>query len=249
VVFLSKLLDKRVTLRKFGGNFDEYYDRLNGYRKRLVSFALKEADCVFFETKYLVENFSDLTDGVWFPNVRDVDKTQYYDREFNKRFVFISHVKKTKGVNIILEAVGKLSGDYQVHLYGPQKGYKPPDHLKNVFDKHYKGVLQPDEVLDTMKKYDALLLPTFHDGEGYPGAILEAYSQGLPVISTRWRSIPEIVESGKTGFLCEPRSVASLIEAIQKIDDSNYLTLSEKVSNYFENFEQEKVMQRIEKYL
>jgi glycosyltransferase involved in cell wall biosynthesis len=250
VVLLSKATGKKVSLRKFGGNFDQYYEEQGRIRRMLVNFAMNKADVVFFETQYLVDKFKWLEASVvWFPNVRKVNSNEESKSVYNKKFVFISHVKESKGVNVVLEAIGKLTQDFTIHLYGPIQNYSPPKHLTDVFEKHYCGVLQPEDVIQKMRMYDVLLLPTFHDGEGYPGAIIEAYSQGLPVISTNWRAIPEILEDGKTGYLIEPNSKEALVKAIQRIDSENYPRLSQNTLNYFQKFDQDKVMERIMKYL
>ena len=58
----------------------------------------------------------------------------------------------------------------------------------------YCDVVEPDNVLDVLWQYDALLLPTYQPGEGYPGVIIEACAVGLPVICTLWHRLPELVD-------------------------------------------------------
>ncbi len=67
-----------------------------------------------------------------------------------------------------------------------------------------------------MQKYDALLLPTYYEGEGYPGVILEVYCAGVPAIATRWRAIPEIVD-GSSEILVDPKNAAQLVQAMQTL--------------------------------
>jgi glycosyltransferase involved in cell wall biosynthesis len=65
-----------------------------------------------------------------------------------------------------------------------------------------------------MLKYDALILPTHYQGEGYPGVIIEAYCIGMPVICTNWQSLPEIVDVS-SGILINPKDSESLYRAMQ----------------------------------
>jgi glycosyltransferase involved in cell wall biosynthesis len=91
----------------------------------------------------------------------------------------------------------------------------------------YKGVLTSDQVYKELFNYDALILPTFYEGEGYPGVIIEAYSHGIPVIATRWRSIPEIV-TDETGILIPTHSAEALGQAINLLHTDNALYMSLK---------------------
>jgi len=44
--------------------------------------------------------------------------------------------------------------------------------------------------------------------------ILEAMAAGLPIISTKWACIPEMVEDGVNGFLIDPGDVEELADRI-----------------------------------
>jgi glycosyltransferase involved in cell wall biosynthesis len=53
--------------------------------------------------------------------------------------------------------------------------------------------------------------------EGFPNAILEAMAAGKPVVATRVGGVPEQVEDGVTGYLTEPRDVAGMVHALERI--------------------------------
>ena len=165
------------------------------------------------------------------------DNTSYLrptDRPFQKRFVFMGHVKATKGIDIVLEALQQLDDTYTVHFYGPIKDKKYQTTFNNTHS-NYQRLLQKEEVLPTLQEYDVLILPTYFSGEGYPGAIIEAYSLGLPVLTTHWKAIPEIVKHETTGYLIQPKSVEAFIEGIQFFNSDNYTDLSQNARNYFLN--------------
>ena len=61
---------------------------------------------------------------------------------------------------------------------------------------------------------DGLLAPSRFEAFGL--TLLEAFSAGRPVIGTRIGGIPEVVEHGRTGLLCEPDSPAALAAAIER---------------------------------
>jgi glycosyltransferase involved in cell wall biosynthesis len=58
------------------------------------------------------------------------------------------------------------------------------------------------DVYAVMANLDLLLVPSVW-AEPNPRVVLEAFAAGLPVIAFRAGGLPEIVEDGRTGFLCD----------------------------------------------
>ncbi len=245
VYIYSKLFSKKFIFRMFGGNL---IDLINSKPKIVVSLFFKtvaKADLIFVETKALVKYMSVYNANVrWYPNVRKVDGENIARSKYNKRFVFIGHIKKSKGVAEIINAFKSIDDSYSIHIYGIIKD-DVINNIKLPNNVNHKGSLLPDEVIRTLRKYDVLVLPTFHVGEGYPGIIIEAYSQGLPVITTKWKQIPEIVVNNKTGFLIGPKNKNELVIAIKSFTPENYSMLSANALSYFNNFNSEHVNAKI----
>lgn len=59
-----------------------------------------------------------------------------------------------------------------------------------------------DDVYSVMSRLDLLIVPSLWD-EPNPRVILEAFAAGVPVLALRAGGIPEIIEDGRTGFLCD----------------------------------------------
>ncbi|MCX8153267.1 MAG: glycosyltransferase family 4 protein, partial [Candidatus Bathyarchaeota archaeon] len=71
----------------------------------------------------------------------------------------------------------------------------------------------PDRKLPRLyQAADIFAFSTFY--ENLPFAVLEALSTGLPVVTTRVGGIPEMIESGRNGFLVEPSDSRELAEKI-----------------------------------
>ncbi len=236
-ILLCRLFGKTLSLRKFAGNFNQFYESSGSFKKRVIEFILRNADYSFFETKFLVEYFGKYNENTfWFPNVRERIFTPELPRSFNKRFVFISHVSKGKGIDQILEASNQLDADYTIDIYGPimYSDYSVDD-FKN-YNVTYKGALKHDQVIPTLNKYDVLLLPSYRAEEGYPGIIIEAYSLGIPIISTSLKSIKEICDNGVEGILVTPRSVPEMVFAMKYFNEHNYNNFSQSAYSKFEIF-------------
>ena len=223
---ITKIHKKPFVLRLFGGSFDCAYNSLKPWQKKILNKTILSADVCFFETKKLITYFSELPSRnrkhniVWFPNNKVPDNNiSQGSKDKISRFVFISQVKKSKGIEEILSAANKVD-DICIDIYGPLLDGITEKKI-NSYNVKYCGIIPPEQVTKILQDYDVLLLPTYYKGEGYPGIILEAYSVGVPVITTNWQAIPEIVDSN-SGVLIEPKNVGQLIDAINKIKNNAF---------------------------
>jgi glycosyltransferase involved in cell wall biosynthesis len=215
-----KFFGVKLILRVLGGNADIIYANL--LFKFPVRLALKMSDFVFFETKFLCNFFINLGNVRWFPNSRNFNDLTFKPRFFTNRFVYLGRISSDKGIDLLLEVFETKLNGYHLEIYGPvEKDYVPPIY----FNKYYMGLLPNNLVPDKLETFDFLILPTKFPGEGYPGIIIEAFAASLPVITTKWRSIPEIVINNKNGFLMESFHVDDLVKIILslKFHDYDYL--------------------------
>jgi glycosyltransferase involved in cell wall biosynthesis len=248
VVFLSHIYRKQVILRKFAGHFYIYFQERTWIFKKIISWSLKNAGLLCWETKQLVqfgEQFN--KNNIWLPNVRFSPGIKIAPQEikYHKRFCFISHVSKQKGILDLYDAGGLLPKGYTIDIYGPITD----DHIDiNSLSSScvfYRGILDNTQVISTLRQYDCLLLPTHWITEGYPGIIIEAFSAGIPVIANRIGGISEIVEDGIDGILCETGNIKELCMAILSIDSEKLLSLKMAALKKFEQFDADKVYRKV----
>lgn len=216
------LYRRPLILRTFGGDFDERFSQLGGFKKYILSKTMLSSDMLLFETKRSVEYFKNKTNSkvYWYPNSRPFSSSS--NQLVSKKLVhlplkvaFVGHVKPSKGVRELVAAT-QSSVELSVDIYGPLSEGIVESEL-NTHNTQYMGILDPEDTASVIAKYDVLALPTYFDGEGYPGVILEAYAQAVPVISTNWRCIPEIVDDS-SGILVDPGSVDQLKYAMEKLE-------------------------------
>ena len=74
------------------------------------------------------------------------------------------------------------------------------------------------DVGNILSQVDIFVHPTY--GEGFGLVLLEAMYYGLPIVSTKTMSIPEIVVNGETGILVPPGDKWALAEEILKLIES-----------------------------
>lgn len=238
-VLLSNLFNKKVSLRKFAGSFIEEYKKSNKLSKYLIRYSLRNANQIFFQTKYLINYFLKYNNNTyWFPTVRNKPKMARDSRKlFKKRFIFLGQIRKEKGVEEIIEVSKLLGNDFTIDLYGSLMDKSFLRINSNQYPNlSYKGELSPKEVSNVLMKYDVLLLPTYWQGEGYPGVIIEALSVGLPIIATNLPGISEMIDE-RSSILIDPKSIDQLRNAIESFDQANYLNKSSAAFSQFENFD------------
>lgn len=248
LLILTKIFRKKFVFRMFGGDLLERYNQKNIIIKKLADITfIENSDLLLLETKFLVEYFKKRNHNIlWFPNTRSREIIPTIPRQYNKKFVFISQIKREKGIDEILKATEQLN-DITVDLFGPILSTAYNKEYFSNFNVEYKGVLTPDNVTNILDQYDVLLLPTYFEGEGYPGIIIEAYSLGIPVITTNWKAIPEIVNND-TGILISPKNSEELISAIESIDNKKYFQLSKGSYDMFLNFDTENICKKLVEY-
>lgn len=215
ISFICKFFKKPFILRVFGGKIHSVYDKLSKIKKNILDQTLLKNGLLLFETLATVNYFKKniKNDNIkWHPNFRKINFKKGISKKC-KKIIFLGAVKPSKGINVILESADNLDESVEIDVYGPlEEGIRKEDFNKNT-NINYRGILDSDEIITTLKKYDLLILPTFFPAEGYPGVIIEAYSVGIPVITTNWRAIPEIVDE-KSGILIQTKNSEALSEAI-----------------------------------
>lgn len=232
----AKLFGKPVIFRKFGGGFHKTYERWPRWLRELVGRTVLRADLCLFETRDQCRYFSALCRRVeWFPNsrpVRDTEETVGPGPPW--RFVYIGHMRRLKGVEAVFRLAPRLPEDFSFHLYGSMGFDIPKNEIarwESESSARYLGELSPEAVLDVLRGYHCLLLPSspVKGGvtEGHPGVILEALSMGIPVIAGRIGGIGEVVDES-CGILVEPGNQEDLVRAARKLvgDEEFYERLS-----------------------
>mgnify|MGYP002515832862 FL=1 len=147
-------------------------------------------------------------------------KKQIFGGGESVKMCYVSRVEKSKGLDTLVEvskllSEGGLDGYVKIDFYGQKTDSYFDRHLSGIAMYEYRGVLQPDEVIPTLKQYDALVFPSHYDGEGCPGIMVEALSASLPIIASDWKYNNEFVSNGDNGFLCETFNPVAYVDAIK----------------------------------
>lgn len=204
------------------------------------------------QSKYGFENLDVI------PNFREVaTKPEIEEYKGPLKLVFMARVNKMKGLDVIAEIADKLQGrNISIDIYGPifsdDEQYFKAELIGRYPSIKYCGVLQPDEICDTLVKYDAMLFPTHYYTEGFPGSIMDAYRSGLPVIATNWKHAHEFIEDGITGYIVDfENPVDEIVNRIYQLDSDRKLLYQMKEAAYQESlkYTPDAAWNILEKYL
>jgi colanic acid/amylovoran biosynthesis glycosyltransferase len=136
------------------------------------------------------------------------------------RLVCVARLSEQKGHLLLVEAAARLAADgtpFEVVLVGdgPLRA-----QVEELIRRHHledrvrlAGWMSSEQVRAAIEGSRALLLPSF--AEGLPVVVMEALALGRPVITTAIAGIPELVESGVTGWLVPAGSVEALVAAMR----------------------------------
>lgn len=143
------------------------------------------------------------------PTDYKADVTQPHEGKV--KFVFLSRLTEMKGIFHILESVKTLNKEglkdgFEVDFYGridEDVKERFTQEIATIPNANHKGFLdlRNDSNYDVLASYDAMLFPTMHPTEGFPGVIADAAIAGLPVIAANWNYAKELVEDCKCGFV------------------------------------------------
>lgn len=231
---VARVFRRPLVIRVFGGGlFDEYQQ--GGRLFRWCAHQVFGASKVLLQTHSLVDLFGKVFpagDIVWFPTSRNHgqhlnEKVEPKAMDTPVRFIYATEVRDQKGIDTLLKVFGTIDRDHaNLDVYGAL--FKPyfsqssdgfsgwPASVK------YQGSIDSDSLRAVLPSYDCLLLPTRCESEGYPGIIIEAFGAGVPVITSRMGSIPEIADES-CGMVLDPLNVDEWVEAIGKFAASPVL--------------------------
>jgi len=227
LILISHWSGREVWVKPFGGSWDDRFDALPGWHRATCRWVFRRVDGFLPQTDAFADYLrGDVLDGttrvVVLPNfVVAEERSPSSPPEIlsRRRFVYLGHIKEEKGVFEILDVLSRRS-DLACDFWGPilpRDRERFEERIAGVDNGVYRGEAEPERVQELLGGYAALLLPTFHEGEGFPGVVLESFAAARPVIATRWKEIPELVQDGENGVLIEPHSPRELALAMDAL--------------------------------
>jgi glycosyltransferase involved in cell wall biosynthesis len=224
---VSRMLDIPFTFTAHA--YDIWLDKLLLPEK--VHAANMVLTCTDYNRRHLIEAY-----GADPANVRvvyhglDLERFRRQSRPANPRPVILSvgRLVEQKGYEDLIRTCGDLvqeGVEFECEIVGdgPLRG-----RLEQVVAElglqdvvRLPGRIVGDAILDCYARADvfALFCVEASDGDrdGIPNTMIEAMAMELPVASTRYTGVPELVAEGATGFLADCGDRPAMVEALRRL--------------------------------
>lgn len=227
---LNKLMNKKLHYVVIGGWLPEFLQD----RESLVA-NLKTFDGIYVETVMMKRRL----DAMGFFNVfvmpnckklkaLETCELKLTDRESHSVCTF-SRVMREKGIQEAVDAVTQINTEtgrplFVLDIYGQVDGGQTEwfEELQNSFPEyiHYKGLVPFDRSVEVLMHYDALLFPTYYEGEGFAGTVIDALASGVPVIASDWRYNAELIRPYSNGILVKCKDVDDLTSGLRYLHEN-----------------------------
>ena len=217
-------------IKPLGGDMKLYLESHKKSIIRYMLFVLSSMTGIMVQTRQLQAELNKLGcfNTYYIPGYRPVLFNPLTSQTLKNRktfhLVFLSQIVREKGALILLEALRILASDDRLKVicdfYGPileEDSEIFLSELETTPNAKYCGVVKVGTASQLIAEYDALAFPTYYVGEGHPGVIIEAMQAGIPVISTQYRAIPELIIDGENGFLVPVGDSSALAKKIKRL--------------------------------
>jgi len=134
----------------------------------------------------------------------------------------VGNIEPRKNMLAVCKALSSVQSDFQFNIIGsPVHG----GYLKEITDyikasgltgrAFYRGRIQGDDLAKWYSQSTVFVLVS--EMETFGIVYGEAMGFGLPIIGSARAAVPELVEDGVNGFLCDPDDIKGIAAAIDKL--------------------------------
>ena len=141
--------------------------------------------------------------------------------------LFVGLMKEEKGVGVLVEAARLLRArglQFRIEFVGEfTSGVYRGQLLQQVEEQQlsdcifFFGRKVGEEKWAHFRRADIFCFPSHYPAESFGNVVVEAMMFDLPIVSTRWRGIPDIVEDGVTGFLTPIKDAAAIADRLAQL--------------------------------
>lgn len=220
----------KVILHHHSAEFDDFYLKSSKKQKERICKSLADADVNIVLSERLVSMIKDKAPNAKVDVLYNAVQT-FATNPYNvnaKGILFLGRLGKRKGIFDLLDAIKlldeKIPKYIKFYLCGDGEIDKVKKKIASLDIAHriaHLGWIDGIEKESILKNIMINVLPSYN--EGLPMTILETMARGIPNISTRIASIPEVIKNTENGCLIDPGDVESLATAIETLVNDSAL--------------------------
>lgn len=157
-----------------------------------------------------------------------------------KGYLYVGRLEVEKGILLLLEQWSRLPPAFELTIIGGgsiEKALREQYPQSNI---RFMGICTPEETLRCMSTARYTIQPSLMF-ETFGLTIVESMSMGVPVIAFNIGTRAELVQDGKTGFLCSPENLFDAIKAAEEFD--GYEAMSKAAFQFASAFDTSKVIE------
>jgi glycosyltransferase involved in cell wall biosynthesis len=162
----------------------------------------------------IVTVLNGITDAPWSPS-RPAPVPEQGSR---RRILFIGRLDRQKGIDVLLEAVAGLEEELAVRVIGSAVVGDQAALRRDTRGVTMLGWCDDGQIREQLAWSDCVVIPSRWEGFGL--VALEAMRAGKAVVASDVGGLPEVIESGVTGWLVPPNDAAALRTAMLEPSDA-----------------------------
>jgi glycosyltransferase involved in cell wall biosynthesis len=141
--------------------------------------------------------------------------------------LFVGSLQEGKGVIQVLNTAARLTqrgrgADFRFRLVGRWFSSEFEQEVRQAAETlgvnemvEFPGQLTGPDKWKAYAGADIFFFPTHYSSEAFPIVLIEALGSGLPIVTTRWRGVPSLVEDSDVASICSPRSPEDFADALE----------------------------------
>lgn len=130
------------------------------------------------------------------------------------KILFVGGLSQRKGLSYLLQAVQRIQSEVELTLVGRKVAEcRPLDEALRIH--RWIPSISHSALLEEMSRHDVMVFPSLF--EGCALVVLEAMSQGVPVITTPNAGSSQIISDGDDGFIVPIRDVEAIVQRLEML--------------------------------
>ena len=193
---------------------------------RLEAFTIPRSSGVVCITNYTRAAVAGLAKKTWVvPNAVDAGFFKVLPEDNRERppiILCVGAICRRKNQNAFIQALDPLAVKHRSRLVFLGAGNPDDPCVKEFIELlrtrpwcEHHGFTNREKLKAWLREATLLALPSLEDN--CPMTVLEAAAAGVPVVAANVGGVPDLVEDGKTGLLCDPLDAASMGGTVEKI--------------------------------